>query len=652
MLSASKARALFGNDDPINKTVNVDNKYLARVTGVYEDLPKNTTVSEICSFVAPWDMYMTSAPYLKQARTTWGHNSWLIIAELQPQADINSVNQHIKNLKLKGLALGNDKVGMSFKPEIFLHPMNKWHLYEEFKNGVNTGGAIQFVWMFGLIGVFVLLLACINFMNLSTARSEKRAKEVGIRKAIGSMRNQLIVQFFIESLLLATCAFFLSLLIAQLALPAFNTIAGRSISLPLTEPIFWMICIIFTFATGLIAGSYPALYLSSFNPVKVLKGTFKAGRFTALPRKVLVVSQFTVSVILIIGTLVVFLEVKFSKDRPVGYNREGLVQFELKTEGIPKHFDAFSHDLINSGAVLATSQSDSPVTDVWSSYSGLDWPGKNPETQDDFGMIAVDYDYGKTIGWKIAHGRDFSKSFPSDSSAMIINEAAARFMNLKHPVGQTIHWGRNFTIIGVVKDMVMISPFEPVQPTIFRFLDGMGDITNVRINPKISVSEALQKIKPIYTRYDAESPFDYRFTDSEYGKKFEQEERIGKLSGVFTVLAVFISCLGLFGMASFMAEQRSKEIGIRKVLGASVIGLWRLLSAEFVMLIIISLAIAIPVAAYLMHSWLQNYTYRVQLSWWLFAATGAGAIILTLLTISYQMLKTAQTNPVKNLKSE
>lgn len=650
MLSAANAHALFGSANPINQTVKIDNKYLVRVTGVYQDLPKNTTLGEYCTFVAPWDLYMTTGNF--QQTATWGNNSWLVMGQLQPGIDINTVNTHIRDLKMKGLALIKDEVGLTFKAQLFLHPMSKWHLYQEFKNGVNTGGAIQFVWMFGLIGVFVLLLACINFMNLTTARSEKRAKEVGVRKAIGSMRRELIAQFFTESLLLATCAFILSLLVAQLALPAFNSIAGRTIAMPINQPLFWLSCTACTFVTGLIAGSYPALYLSSFKPVKVLKGTFKAGKLAALPRKALVVAQFSVSVMLIIGTLVVFLEVKHSKNRPVGYNRAGLIHFDLNTNSIPEHFEAFRQDLTNSGAIVSASESDTPITDVWSNYSGLEWPGKQPNTQDNFGMIAIDYDYGKTIGWQIVAGRDFSRSFPSDSSGMIINEAAAKFMNLKQPVGQTINWNGKYKIIGVVKDMVMESPFEPVKPTIFRFLQYTAEVITMRINPKISMADALKTIKPIYARYDPESPFDYRFADEQYGKKFEQEERIGKLSGVFTGLAIFISCLGLFGMASFMAEQRSKEIGVRKVLGASVIGLWRLMSTEFVVLIIVSLAIAMPVAAYVMHNWLQGYTYRVGLSWWLFAATGIGAVLLTLLTISYQTIKAAQTNPVKSLKVE
>jgi putative ABC transport system permease protein len=654
LLTASMAKSIFGDADPINRIIKIDSKWNVKVAGVYEDLPKNTTLNDISAFIAPWDLYMTTAPFLQQARTSWGNNSWAVLAQLQPGADFNTINKHIRDLKKNGLKQNNDQIGLTYKPQLFMQPMNQWQLYQEFKNGVNTGGEIQFVWMFGLIGIFVLLLACINFMNLSTARSEKRAKEVGIRKAVGSMRSQLIIQFFAESLLLTGLAFLLSLMIVVLALPAFNDVAGKQIVLPFNRPVFWLMGIIFSIITGLIAGSYPALYLSSFNPVKVLKGSLKAGRYASLPRKVLVVLQFTVSVMLIIGTVVVFMEVQYSKNRPVGYSQAGLIQVNMKTDGIGKNFKAVRNDLIASGSVLEIAESDSPVTEVWSNYSGLSWPGKSPGLQDNFGMIAVSADYGKTIGWKITDGRDYSKAFVSDSNAMIINEAAAKFMGLKNPVGQIIHWGRAFKIIGVAKNMVMASPFEPVQPTIFYTLKdyGSGSVLNIRINPKMSLPAALVKIKAIYERYDTESPFDYHFSDAEYAKKFEMEQRIGKLAGIFTVLAIFISCLGLFGMASFVAEQRKKEIGVRKVLGASVIGLWRLMSTEFVVLVAIALLVAMPVANYLMQQWLQKYTYRVEISWLVYAATGAGAILLTMLTVSYQSIRAATANPVNSLKSE
>ncbi len=531
--------------------------------------------------------------------------------------------------------------------------MKNWHLYADFKNGVIVGGSIQYVWLFGIIGVFVLLLACINFIKLKTARTEKRAKEVGIRKAIGSLRLQLIYQFLSESLLVVAFAFVLSVLLVQLALPFFNDVSGKKMSILWGSSLLWLLGIIFSLITGLFSGSYPALYLSSFQPVKVLKGTFKAGRFAAVPRKVLVVMQFTVSVILIVGTVVVFQQIQFAKNRPVGYSRDGLVALPIVTGDIHKQFAAFKDELTKSGAVVSITETGSPTTAVYSSNSGFNWRGKDPSLAVEFPNIDVDDDYGKTVGWQFAEGRDFSKEFATDSAAFVINETAAKFMNLKHPVGEIIKWDDHpFHVIGIVKDMVVESPYAPVRPTLYHRLSGAGDYVIVKINPRFSAGEALAKIQNVYKTFNPSQPFDYQFVDDEYAKKFGNEERIGKLAGIFAGLAIFISCLGLFGMASFMAEQRTKEIGVRKVLGATVFGLWRLLSRDFVVLVVISLLIAVPVAYDFMHGWLQNYNYHAQLSWWIFAATAAGAIIITLLTVSYQSIKAALMNPVKSLRSE
>lgn len=651
ILSSSTAKALFGSADPMNRLMKIDNKWNVKVTGVYEDMPYNSTFKSL-SFIAPWDLYMSTEPYLKHAAADWGNNSWQIYAQLNPGIDINKAAADIKDLKKKAFELQNDKASLAYKPAFFLHPMNRWHLYSEFKNGVNTGGEIQFVWMFAIIGIFVLLLACINFMNLSTARSEKRAKEVGIRKTLGSMRQQLIGQFFSESLIMAFMAFLVALLLAQLTLSWFNQLADKQMSVLWGNPLFWLLGVGFSLITGLIAGIYPAIYLSSFKPVKVLKGTFKAGRSAAIPRKVLVVLQFTFSVTLIIGTIIVFRQVQFTKNRPVGYSREGLIEAQMKTNDIHAHFDAVKNDLLQSGAVSDIAESGSPLTHIWSNSSGLKWKDKPPGLQDDFGMIPITSDYGKTVGWKLTDGRDLSRDFMSDSSAMIANEAAIKFMNLKHPVGETIVWGKNYKIVGIVRDMIMTSPYNPVKPTLFYLIDHPGEIVNIRINPKMPVQDALSKIEAVFKQYDPESPFDYKFIDAEYAKKFAAEERIGKLAAFFTFLAIFISCMGLFGMASFMAEQRIKEIGVRKVLGATVFNLWRLMSTEFVVLVSISLIIAIPIAYYFMHSWLQNYNYRTELSWWIFAVTAVGAITITMLTVSFQSIKAALANPVNSLRSE
>ncbi|AXY74488.1 ABC transporter permease [Paraflavitalea soli] len=647
LLAASVAKSLFGDADPVNQVIRLDNTLNAKVTGVFEDLPANTTFKKV-AFIASWDLYASNNDWVKNAGDQWENNSFQLFVQLADQADIASVSAKIKDSKLKHL----DKEGTKTKPALFLQPMSRWHLYQEFKNGVNTGGRIEYVWLFGIIGVFVLLLACINFMNLSTARSEKRAKEVGIRKAIGSMKWQLIGQFFSESLLVVGFSFVTAILLVSLMLPFFNDVAAKNIQLPLSLPAFWLMGLAVALVTVLLAGSYPAFYLSSFQPVKVLKGTFRVGRLGSIPRKVLVVVQFSVSVVLIVGTLVVFRQVQHARNRPTGYDRAGLISVAVLTAETHTHFNAMKQELLQSGAVLDMSESTSPLTTVNNNSSGLEWKGKDPTVMDDFAVIGVDPGFSHTVGWQFVAGRNFNAQSLADSFTLILNESAVKYMGLKNPVGEIIHWGRDYTIIGVVKDMIMQSPYEPVKQTVFAFLDGMSEVVNIRINPAKSTREALAAIEPVFKKYAPGAPVDYKFIDEEYGHKFADEERIGKLAGFFAVLAIFISCLGLFGMASFMAEQRTKEIGVRKVLGASVFNLWRLLSKEFVVLVSISLAIAIPLSWYLMYNWLQSYQYRTSVAWWIFVAAGVGAMVITLLTVSFQAIKAALANPVRSLRSE
>ncbi|HEY2580907.1 MAG TPA: ABC transporter permease [Mucilaginibacter sp.] len=647
LISQSVAKALFGDTDPTGKVVKLDNKAGFNVSGVYEDLPRNTTSHDV-AFIGPWDYYIHS-PEGERSPTDWGNNSLFMYVQMADHADMARVSEKIKDVKLRYM----DRADLKYHPQMFLQPMSKWHLYSEFKNGVSVGGAIQYVWLFGIIGIFVLVLACINFMNLSTARSEKRAKEVGIRKAIGSLRGQLIYQFFCESLLIAVIAFALSMVLVLLILPYFNDIAGKQLTVLWGSPIFWALGASFTLFTGIIAGSYPALYLSSFQPGKVLKGTFKAGRFAALPRKVLVVVQFVVSVILIIGTIVVFKQIQFAKNRPVGYSRDGLVNIETTNNDLSKHFDEMRTGLLASGAVAEISESSSSTTGVNNDRGDISWKGKDPNMSDSFGNIWVTPGYGKTVGWHFVDGRDFDSRFISDSSALVLNEAAVKYMGLKNPVGEIIRIGKkDLVVIGVIKNMLMESPYDPVRQTIFRIGRGPFEDMLIKINPKISAQEALGKIAAVCKTYSPSVPFTYKFVDDEYARKFATEERIGKLASSFAVLAIFISCLGLFGMASFMAEQRTKEIGVRKVLGATVFGLWRLISKDFVLQVIISLFIAIPVAYYFMFNWLQGYAYHTGLSWWIFAATAIGAVVITLLTVSYQSINAALMNPVKSLKTE
>jgi len=646
LLSQSAATALFGNAVAVNQTVRIDNELDLKVAGVYEDLPFNCTLNKL-QFIAPWEQMK----HLKNNLQNWGNNGWQIYVRLTDKADLNAVSAKIKNAKMDKANNGDQR----FNPVIFLHPMSRWHLYSEFKNGVNTGGRIQYLWLFGTIGVLVLLLACINFMNLSTARSERRAKEVGIRKAIGSLRGQLIGQFFAESVLVAAFAFAFALLLVQLALPFFNEVAGKRITVPGNNLFFWLLGIGFTLITGLIAGSYPALYLSSFQPVKVLKGTFRMGAMAAAPRKVLVVTQFAVSVMLIIGTIIVFRQIRFAENRPVGYSRDGLLAIETVTPDVHQHYEAFRDDLIKTGAIVEMAESSSPTTESRNEQSNFDWNGRDKSTNTQAFMTAgISQKFGKTVGWQFIQGRDFStESTGADHLGFVVNGSAAKLMGFKNPVGETIHWvGYNFTIIGVIKDMVIQSPFDPVVPAIFYLAPWRIGVLNIKINPRVSASYALGKIETAFKKYCPSEPFAYKFADDEYARKFATEERVGQLASFFAVLAIFISCLGLFGMASFMAEQRIKEIGVRKVLGASVFNLWGLLSRDFVVLVIISVLIAAPAAYYFMHNWLQNYQYRTEITWWIFAVAGAGALVVTLATVSFQAIRAALMNPVKSLRTE
>lgn len=659
LLAASAAKALFGDENPVNKILRIDNQMDVKVTGVYDDLPSNTEFRNV-NFISTWDLLLANNKWMDEAKDKWGNSSFLMYVQLQPNTSFAGVSAMIKNAKQDNVS--DEEKKFNFK--IFLNPMSRWHLYAEWKNGVNTGGLIQYVWMFGIIGVFVLLLACINFMNLSTARSEKRAREVGVRKAIGSMRSQLIKQFLCESFLIVLIAFVLAILLVSISLPWFNKLSEKEITMVWSNGYFWIASAVFILITSLVSGSYPAFYLSSFNPVQVLKGSLRVGRFATLPRKVLVVLQFTVSIVLIIGTIIVYRQIRHAKNRPVGYNREGLLYVPIKSRDLLQKYDVLERQLKNEGVVSEMARSSSPTTAVWSNNDGLEWENKDPNKVASFGTIWITPDYGKTVGWEFMEGRDYSTDFATDSvssasdknivHSIIINEAAVKYMELKNPVGQIIRWGDYpFRIIGVIKDMVMESPFDPVKQTMYLvYYDEASAGILIRINPKMSVSGAIAKIESAFKKLVPTVPFDYKFVDSEYATKFAAEERIGSLASFFASLAIFISCLGLFGLASFVAEKRTKEIGIRKVLGASIYNLWQMLSKEFVVLVLVACFIAVPVAYYFLHQWLQKYEYRTEISWWVFIVAIGGAVMITLLTVSFHAIKAAIANPVKSLRTE
>lgn len=647
LISESTAKALFGNEAPMGKVLKLNNLENLKVAGVYSDLPENTTLTGM-AFIGCWDRYATDYR-LSGMRNPWGNGIVNLYVQLADNADLEKVSLKIRDEQLRHLK----PVSAKAKPALFLQPMSKWHLYSEFKDGKNIDGKIQYVWLFGIVGVFVLLLACINFMNLSTARSEKRAREVGIRKAVGSSRSQLIHQFYTESLLCVLMAFLVSILLVELSLSAFDQLTGKQIIIPWNGPAFWLAGIGLSFITAIITGSYPALYLSSFKPVKVLKGVFRVGRLASAPRKVLVVLQFTVSIVLIIGTLVVIRQILFAKDRPIGYSQDRLVAIPVRTIELHQHFDVIKQALASNGTITEMAEADAPPNKVAGTTSGVAWSGKDPNLDVSFSQDDISYDYGKTIGWEFSAGRDFSRSFLSDSSAVIINQAAADFMTMKKPTENYItFYGKRFKIIGVTKDIINRSPYGQVPPMVDFLATGPGGCLLLKISPKMSGSKAISNIASVLKIFNPEQPFEYHFVDQEYEKEFGDEERIGKLATVFAGLAIFISCLGLFGMASFMAEQRVKEIGVRKVLGASVFVLWQLLSKDFAILVAISIIIASPVAYYFMHNWLHNYQYHTDVAWWIFIITAIGAIFVTLITVSFQAIKAALANPIKSLKTE
>lgn len=646
LLSQDLAITLFGADDPINKIIRINNRETATVIGVYEDFPENSSIRD-AHFIASWALLEAMDEYTRNARTQWDSNSFQLFVELHPGVSFAAATAAIKDIRMQ------KPNPPGYKPEFFIHPMRDWHLRTGWRNGVPSGGNIQFVWLFGAIGGFILLLACINFMNLSTARSERRAREVGIRSAIGSARRQLVMQFFSESLLMVALSFGVALVVAQIALPFFNLVAGKHVAMPWGQPVFWLAALAFVFITGLVAGSYPALYLSSFKPVNVLKGTFRAGRFAAVPRKALVVLQFTVSITLIIGTIVVFRQIDHARSRATGYNRDGLIEIPMNTPDLFGHYDALRADLLQTGAVDDMAESSVPITSTAGGTVAIQWRGKVVGENPLIMANNITHDFGHTVGWTVHEGRDFSREYATDSMAMIINQAAATTMKLDDPVGEVIGYdNKQYHIIGVVNDIVRESPFKPVEPAFFILDYTYVKFVAIRLSPRMSLHTAIGKVEDVFRKHNPTSPFDFKFVNVEYAHKFMDEERVGTLATVFAVLAIVISCLGIFGLASFVAEQRTKEIGVRKVLGASVARLWTMLSQEFLILVVLSLVVAIPVAWYGMDRWLEQYTYRTTVSWWIFAAAGAGALLVTLLTVSYQAVKAARANPVKSLRME
>ncbi|MFK7937512.1 MAG: ABC transporter permease [Saprospiraceae bacterium] len=646
VINESLAEVLFGESDPIGQNIKIDNRRDYVVTGIMPDFPKNSSWETVSLFV-PWAAF-AQQEWIKSATTSWDDHSQQLFGLMPPSADLASVNARIKDAESRNIEL-------PLEPDLFVHQLSKWHLYSKFRNGENAGGRIQFVWLFGIIGVFVLLLACINFMNLSTAQSERRAKEVGVRKTVGSGRNELIVQFLTESYVVVVIATIFAIGLTYIGLPIFNEITDKEMSILWSSPLFWLAIAAFMTITGLLAGSYPAFFLSSFEPLKVLKSTFGTGRSASTPRKVLVVLQFTVSIALIIGTVVVYQQINHAKSRVLGYDKDNVIQINMLTKEIRDKFDVLRDKLLKTGNIVEVGHSNSPMTNIWSNTGGMKW---KESTDDDrmksFANTGVSHEYGKTINWEIVDGRDFSRAFKTDTAAMILNQTAVNLMGLENPVGETVtdFNGNPFTIIGVVKDILQDSPYLPVKASIYRLDEWRKNMLFIKLKAGQDIQQALTQVGDIYKSVAPATPFEYDFVDDDFGKKFMEEERIGKAASIFAILAILISCLGLFGLSAYVAERRTKEIGIRKVLGASVLDLWAMLSKDFIFLVLAACIVAIPLAWYYLSGWLDGYEYRVDLNWWVFAAAGIMAVVITLATVSFQSIKAAIASPINSLKDE
>jgi putative ABC transport system permease protein len=639
VLTQSMAKALFGDTDPINKVVKIDNEYDAKVTAIVADAPGNSTFQ--FDFI---NAFNYSDDYLKQAMTNWQNSSWDVFVQTIPGANLQALDKKINDIK-KFHDPDDKKISTYFS-----FPMSKWRLYSDFKDGKNAGGMIEYVRMFTIIALIILLIACVNFMNLSTARSEKRAKEIGIRKTLGSDKKQLIFQFFFESMILTFIAFVFSVLAVFLLLPAFNILVDKDLSLDLTQPLFWLGAIAIILMTGIVAGSYPALYLSSFNPIEVLKGTFLPGKTAVIPRRILVVAQFVISILLISATIIVYQQIQHIKSRDMGYNPNNLIMIPASPD-VNKNYTVIKQELVKTGMVNAVTRTMSPITDIWWRSPAPDWSGKPAGMNIIFAGLTADVDFTKTMGIKILHGKDFSGT-PSDSSSMLLNKAAVEAMGVKNPVGMQMKYGNTYTVIGITDNVIMASPFEPVDPMMVYYDPNGSNYLSIRLNQSAQLQKVLQAIEPIFKKYDPAYPFEYKFADQEFGKKFLTEDLISKITNIFAGLAIFICCIGLAGLASFTIEKRIREIGIRKVLGATVQQLLMLISKEFLKLVLIAFVIAVPLTWWFMNNWLEKYTYRIHISIWLFGVVGIIILLLTLVVVSLNTMRAAIANPVKSLRTE
>jgi putative ABC transport system permease protein len=642
VITESAAKSLFGDTDPIGKLVQCENTNEFKVGAVIEDIPAQSTIR--FDFFIPFSNFEATEQWVREARENWRNNVFHVYVQLEHAASVDKVNAAIKDLVSK-----NEKESPT--AELFLHPMSKWRLYSNFSQGNISGGLIEYVTMFSTIAIFIMIIACINFMNIATARSEKRALEVGIRKTLGSRRKQLVLQFLGESIIITSIGFLLSMVIVELALPAYNILVNKQLSIDYANPVLWLAALSMVLLIGVIAGSYPAFYLTGFQPVRVLKGKLHATQGALTPRKILVTLQFSFSIFLVIGTFVVYQQITHVKNRQIGYNRENLMLIWTNNE-LETNFQTTKNELLKSGVVKAVSKSSAPITRIFSS-ANVEWQGKDPGSKVGFVTIATEYDFAETMGFNMIDGRDFSRDF-ADTSNVVINKAAADLMGLKEPVGAKLRmWGDEWTVVGVTENFIMGSPYAPVDPTVMVFIPSWSSTINVRLEKTADVQASVAKVETIFKKLNPSYELSWRFADEEFETKFTSINLISRLSGIFAALAILISCLGLFGLAAFTAAQRRKELGIRKVLGATVSGLIVMISKDFSRLVAIAFVIASPLAWWFLNNFFLNqYPYRVTITWWTIPAAGFSTLVLAMIIVGTQAFRAAQNNPVDSLRSE
>ena len=637
VISESLEKKYFQGNDPLGKVFRINNTDFA-VTGVFRDFPENSHMK--FDYILPFELFVK---FGWDSLKHWDWNGYYTYAQLRKDAEVETVNSKIKDII-------NKYVEASGRTEIYLQPLSSIHLHSKFTADIGGHGDIQYIYIFSAVAAFVLTIACINFMNLSTARSTRRSKEVGIRKVVGAARTQLIRQFLMESIMFVLISLLVALVLAQLLLPSFNEISGKVLELSFESTQLWIILSCVMIVTSVISGSYPALFMSSFKPVTTLKGTLRSGKGAIIFRKVLVITQFTITVLLISGTIIVYHQLTFIRNKKLGFEKNNVISFRVSDE-IRKNLEPFKNELLSASGVGGVTYTSNSLTYVGTSGGGMEWEGKDPDVDILFHFLAADYDFIKTFNIEMFDGRNFSREMATDSAAIILNEEAIRQMGLENPVDKKVKWDDPLTIIGIVKDFHFKSIHEKIEPLVIMVAANRYNWVYVKLNSG-DLTGAVGAVKDAYKKFSPDRPFDYTFLNEDFDKLYRAEQRTGTIFNYFAWIAIFISCLGLFGLVMFTIEQRVKEIGIRKVLGASVSNLFSLISSDFIRLIIISNVIAIPVAWYAMNKWLDTFAYKITIHWATFALAAAASILIAWLTMSYQSVKAAVANPVNSLRNE